>query len=106
MGDVAIGTHYFDLRRISNEQDGDRGEEGGTSDTLSGGRGGRRGQEWQSLGRMKALRLFLSRSRLFTYFWPRVDQPVRLGEKRVHRRRHAGAQRGHRRGRVLQVGVK
>uniref|UniRef100_G3P0D3 Fer-1 like family member 6 n=1 Tax=Gasterosteus aculeatus aculeatus TaxID=481459 RepID=G3P0D3_GASAC len=25
MGDVAIGTHYFDLRRISNEQDGDRG---------------------------------------------------------------------------------
>lgn len=27
MNDVAIGTHYFDLRRISNEQDGDRGEE-------------------------------------------------------------------------------
>lgn len=26
MSDVAIGTHYFDLRRISNEQDGDRGE--------------------------------------------------------------------------------
>ncbi|XP_019113109.2 fer-1-like protein 6 isoform X2 [Larimichthys crocea] len=25
MNDVAIGTHYFDLRRISNEQDGDRG---------------------------------------------------------------------------------
>nr|XP_061799780.1 fer-1-like protein 6 [Nerophis lumbriciformis] len=25
MSDVAIGTHYFDLRRISNEQDGDRG---------------------------------------------------------------------------------
>ncbi|KAL6100438.1 fer1l6 [Pungitius sinensis] len=25
MGDVAIGTHYFDLKRISNEQDGDRG---------------------------------------------------------------------------------
>ncbi|XP_047457611.1 fer-1-like protein 6 isoform X2 [Mugil cephalus] len=25
MGDVAIGTHYFDLRRISNEQDGDKG---------------------------------------------------------------------------------
>ncbi|XP_075960903.1 fer-1-like protein 6 [Anarhichas minor] len=25
MTDVAIGTHYFDLRRISNEQDGDRG---------------------------------------------------------------------------------
>ncbi|XP_010796077.1 fer-1-like protein 6, partial [Notothenia coriiceps] len=24
MSDVAIGTHYFDLRRISNEQDGDR----------------------------------------------------------------------------------
>lgn len=28
MGDVTIGTHYFDLRQISNEQDGDRGEEG------------------------------------------------------------------------------
>lgn len=27
MSDVAIGTHYFDLKRISNEQDGDRGEE-------------------------------------------------------------------------------
>lgn len=27
MNDVAIGTHYFDLRRISNEQDGDKGEE-------------------------------------------------------------------------------
>lgn len=27
MSDVAIGTHYFDLRRISNEQDGDRGED-------------------------------------------------------------------------------
>lgn len=27
MSDVAIGTHYFDLRRISNEQDGDRGKE-------------------------------------------------------------------------------
>ena len=26
MSDVAIGTHYFDLRRISNEQDGDKGE--------------------------------------------------------------------------------
>lgn len=26
MGDVTIGTHYFDLRQISNEQDGDRGE--------------------------------------------------------------------------------
>ncbi len=26
MGDVVIGTHYFDLRRISNEQDGDRGK--------------------------------------------------------------------------------
>lgn len=26
MNDVAIGTHYFDLRRISNEQDGDKGE--------------------------------------------------------------------------------
>ncbi|XP_054644140.1 fer-1-like protein 6 isoform X3 [Dunckerocampus dactyliophorus] len=26
MSDVAIGTHYFDLRRISNEQDGDRGK--------------------------------------------------------------------------------
>ncbi|XP_067458695.1 fer-1-like protein 6 [Thunnus thynnus] len=26
MNDVAIGTHYFDLRRISNEQDGDRGK--------------------------------------------------------------------------------
>uniref|UniRef100_A0A671Z1A9 Fer-1 like family member 6 n=1 Tax=Sparus aurata TaxID=8175 RepID=A0A671Z1A9_SPAAU len=25
MNDVAIGTHYFDLRRISNEQDGDKG---------------------------------------------------------------------------------
>uniref|UniRef100_A0A7N8XFA5 Fer-1 like family member 6 n=1 Tax=Mastacembelus armatus TaxID=205130 RepID=A0A7N8XFA5_9TELE len=25
MNDVAIGTHYFDLKRISNEQDGDRG---------------------------------------------------------------------------------
>ncbi|XP_036065508.1 fer-1-like protein 6 isoform X2 [Oryzias melastigma] len=25
MSDVAIGTHYFDLRRISNEQDGDKG---------------------------------------------------------------------------------
>ncbi|XP_008303313.1 fer-1-like protein 6, partial [Stegastes partitus] len=25
MSDVAIGTHHFDLRRISNEQDGDRG---------------------------------------------------------------------------------
>ncbi|KAM7406952.1 hypothetical protein PAMA_002925 [Pampus argenteus] len=25
MSDVAIATHYFDLRRISNEQDGDRG---------------------------------------------------------------------------------
>ncbi|XP_037095940.1 fer-1-like protein 6 isoform X1 [Syngnathus acus] len=25
VSDVAIGTHYFDLRRISNEQDGDRG---------------------------------------------------------------------------------
>ncbi|KAK5890071.1 hypothetical protein CesoFtcFv8_013638 [Champsocephalus esox] len=25
MSDVTIGTHYFDLRRISNEQDGDRG---------------------------------------------------------------------------------
>ncbi|KAM6946073.1 fer-1-like protein 6 [Aplochiton taeniatus] len=25
MNDVAIGTHYIDLRRISNEQDGDRG---------------------------------------------------------------------------------
>ncbi|KAF3694496.1 Fer-1-like protein 6 [Channa argus] len=25
MSDVAIGTHYFDLKRISNEQDGDRG---------------------------------------------------------------------------------
>lgn len=25
MSDVAIGTHYFDLRRMSNEQDGDRG---------------------------------------------------------------------------------
>ncbi|CAK6967621.1 fer-1-like protein 6, partial [Scomber scombrus] len=25
MSDVAIGTHFFDLRRISNEQDGDRG---------------------------------------------------------------------------------
>ncbi|XP_071370551.1 fer-1-like protein 6, partial [Centroberyx affinis] len=25
MSDVAIGTHYLDLRRISNEQDGDRG---------------------------------------------------------------------------------
>ncbi|GAA6219134.1 fer-1-like protein 6 [Lates japonicus] len=25
MNDVAIGTHYFDLRRVSNEQDGDRG---------------------------------------------------------------------------------
>nr|XP_046260385.1 fer-1-like protein 6 isoform X2 [Scatophagus argus] len=25
MSDVAIGTHYFDLRRIANEQDGDRG---------------------------------------------------------------------------------
>ncbi|KAK7913699.1 hypothetical protein WMY93_013910 [Mugilogobius chulae] len=25
MGDVVIGTHYFDLRQISNEQDGDRG---------------------------------------------------------------------------------
>lgn len=29
MSDVTIGTHYFDLRRISNEQDGDRGEERG-----------------------------------------------------------------------------
>lgn len=27
MNDVAIGTHYFDLRCISNEQDGDRGME-------------------------------------------------------------------------------
>lgn len=27
MNDVAIGTHYFDLRRISNEQDGDRGKD-------------------------------------------------------------------------------
>lgn len=26
MNDVAIGTHYFDLRRISNEQDGDKGK--------------------------------------------------------------------------------
>ncbi|XP_058477901.1 fer-1-like protein 6 [Solea solea] len=25
MADVAIGTHYFDLKRVSNEQDGDRG---------------------------------------------------------------------------------
>ncbi|XP_033842448.1 fer-1-like protein 6 [Periophthalmus magnuspinnatus] len=25
VNDVALGTHYFDLRRISNEQDGDRG---------------------------------------------------------------------------------
>ncbi|XP_061580085.1 fer-1-like protein 6 isoform X2 [Cololabis saira] len=25
MSDVAIGTHYFDLRRIANEQDGDKG---------------------------------------------------------------------------------
>ncbi|XP_013885844.1 fer-1-like protein 6, partial [Austrofundulus limnaeus] len=25
MNDVAIGTHYFDLKRISNEQDGDKG---------------------------------------------------------------------------------
>ena len=25
MNDVAIGTHYIDLRRISNEQDGDKG---------------------------------------------------------------------------------
>ncbi len=32
MSDVAIGTHYFDLRRISNEQDGDRGEEDEGSD--------------------------------------------------------------------------
>lgn len=27
VNDVAIGTHYLDLRRISNEQDGDKGEE-------------------------------------------------------------------------------
>lgn len=27
MNDVAIGIHYLDLKRISNEQDGDRGEE-------------------------------------------------------------------------------
>lgn len=26
MNDVAIGIHYLDLKRISNEQDGDRGE--------------------------------------------------------------------------------
>ena len=25
MNDVAIGTHYIDLRRISNDQDGDKG---------------------------------------------------------------------------------
>lgn len=25
MNDVAIGTHYIDLRRISNDQDGDNG---------------------------------------------------------------------------------
>ncbi|XP_054603148.2 fer-1-like protein 6 isoform X3 [Nothobranchius furzeri] len=25
MNDVAIGTHYFDLKRVSNEQDGDKG---------------------------------------------------------------------------------
>lgn len=25
MNDVAIGTHFIDLRRIANEQDGDRG---------------------------------------------------------------------------------
>lgn len=27
MNDVAIGIHYLDLKRISNEQDGDRGED-------------------------------------------------------------------------------
>lgn len=27
MNDVAIGTHCFDLRCISNEQDGDKGME-------------------------------------------------------------------------------
>lgn len=26
MNDVAIGIHYLDLKRIANEQDGDRGE--------------------------------------------------------------------------------
>lgn len=29
MNDVAIGIHYLDLKRISNEQDGDRGEDEG-----------------------------------------------------------------------------
>lgn len=34
MNDVAIGIHYLDLKRISDEQDGDRGEDEGIGNFL------------------------------------------------------------------------
>ncbi|MGH0153938.1 UNVERIFIED_CONTAM: hypothetical protein FKN15_030541 [Acipenser sinensis] len=35
MNDVAVGTHYIDLRKISNEQDGDKGNYGNIIDGVS-----------------------------------------------------------------------
>lgn len=69
MSDVAIGTHYFDLKRISNEQDGDRGEEGGGED--------------QDVGTtvIVVVVVDLTLSRIFTNLRPCVDQPVRLCPK-------------------------
>lgn len=37
MNDVAIGIHYLDLKRISNEQDGDRGEDEGIGNFFKNG---------------------------------------------------------------------
>lgn len=93
MGDVTIGTHYFDLRQISNEQDGDRGERDVEEELL-----------------LLDRKVFFSYDydhyyRVFTNLWAGLDQPLRFCPELFTGRRDGGAKSRHRGGRVLQVGV-
>lgn len=85
VGDVTIGTHYFDLRQISNEQDGDRGEGEmpGTQEEVL-----QVGVEKLAHG---TLCCYYDQSRVFANFWTRLDQPVRFCPELLYGRRHSGA---------------